>query len=119
MTAEISDDGYANLGIGNKIATEWDYIEFQTSTGTKIIRIATSDARVTQSSVTSKKVVYAVALTGSDSDISGLVPVTFSKAVFKATNSDAAAVLGTDTFTDAPINTTADTLNVTVNAGIL
>lgn len=119
MTTEISADGYTQLDIGGKIATDWDYIEFQTSGSAKIIRISTADSRVTQSSLTSKKVVYSVALAGDDTDIAAAgLPKTFSKALFKATDSDGADILATDTFTDATLATADDSLTVTISAGV-
>lgn len=120
MTTEITAAGYTQLDIGGKIATDWDYIEFTTSADVKIIRIATSDSRVTQSTLDSKHVVYSVALTGADTDIAAAgLPKTFSKAKFKATDSDGANVLGTDTFTDATLAVAGDSLTVTISAGVL
>lgn len=119
MTTEITAAGYTQIDIGGKIQTDWDYIEFTTSADAKIIRIPTSDGRVTKSSQTSKKVVYSVALSGDDTDIAAVgLPKTFSKAKFKATDSDSADVLGTDTFTDATLATADDTLTVIISAGV-
>ena len=118
MTNEIEAAGYTDIDIGGKCAA-WGFIEFQTSLGAKIIRIPTSDARVTQSTIDSKHVVYSVELTGADTDIAAIRPATFSKAVFKKLNTDEAAVMGTDTFTDAPIAVADDTLTVTLTVGVV
>lgn len=117
MTNEIEAAGYTDIDVGGKCAA-WGFIEFRTSANAKIIRIPTSDSRVTRTTLDSKHVVYSVALTGADTDIAGLRPVSFAKAVFVKTDSDTATVMGTDTFTDALFVVAEDTMTVTISAGI-
>lgn len=116
---EISTEGYADIDIGAKCAA-WGFIEFQNGSDAKIIRIPTSDTRVTRTVLDTKKVTYSVALAGSDTDIAGQLPVTFAKALFKKVDSDAAASMGTDAFSaTATLASSGDTLTVTVTAGVL
>lgn len=115
---EITTAGYANIDIGASVAA-WAYLEFQQTDGTKIIRIAKNDSRVTQSTLDTKHVVYTVALTGNDADISTQLPATFGKCAFKNTDSDGADELATDAFTEAVLSTTGDTLTLTVSAGVI
>jgi hypothetical protein len=124
MTTEISAAGYTDLNIGSTIDTNWNYLELQTSSGTKIIRLkingTSPDSRVTRSALDAKHAVYTVLVSGSDSDlVSAGLPQTFGKAVFKKTDSDGATVMATDAFSDALISTSEDSLNLTINIGVI
>jgi hypothetical protein len=117
---EITAAGYTDIDIGAACAA-WGFIEFQTAASAKIIRIATNDSRVTQSSLDTKKVVYSVALAGDDTDIAAVgLPQTFGKAAFKKLDTDGADVMATDAFSaTATLASADDTLTVTISAGVL
>lgn len=121
---EITAAGYANLQIGQGCAA-WAYIEFQTDTDAKIMRIAKTDSRVAAASgyPTDKKMRYVVSLTGADTDVAAFMAahsgaVTFAKALFRNTDSDTADILASDAFTAATLSTASDTLTVTIEAGV-
>lgn len=127
---EISAAGYTNLALGTLISTNWPYLEFRDAVGGKITRIpnnGTSDTRVTRT-IVDKKVTFVCAFSGSDvtdADIDTYMDAnsgscTFKTAVLKNTDADGDAnIMATDDFTEATIADPADTLTITVNAGVL
>jgi hypothetical protein len=124
MTTEIAAAGYTDIAIGTIIDTNWNYCEFQTSAGVKIIRIKINgsgpDSRVTRTALDAKHATYSVVLHGNDTDIAAAgLPKVFGKAVFKKLDTDGATVMGTDTFTDATLAVAGDSLTVNVGAGVL
>lgn len=118
--AEITAAGYDDIDIGADCAS-WGFIELQTAASVKIIRIATSDSRVTQSTLDSKHVVYTIELTGTDTDLSGILPVTVGKVAFKKVDSDSADIMGINTFEEgtATISASNDSVTVTAAVGVL
>lgn len=74
--AEISTAAYADLR--EYIHSNWQFIELQNETGTKIIRLSPSDSRVT-SIIEGNNIKITVVIKGSDIDITK--PSTFAKSV--------------------------------------
>jgi len=108
---EIREAGYQS--IRDFVEANWIYINLEDDTGTEILRISTSDSRVTWThSAGSQVLELEIIVSGGDSDIS--LPQTFaSSSVYAvATGGD---ILSRDDagFETTTFQTTADTLTTT------
>jgi len=72
--AEVTASAYSDLR--TYISSNWQYIELQNEVGTKILRINTTDPRVT-SVIEGNIVKFTVVIKGTDTDI--IKPVTFAQ----------------------------------------
>lgn len=131
-SSEINAAGYTDLDIGTLIRDRWLYLEFRDAVGGKITRLRTygtgADTRITPVVAADKKsVAYTCAFTGSettDPDIAAYMVAnsgvcTFKYAVLKNANTDGDTdLMATDDFTTATIADAADTLTITVSAGV-
>jgi hypothetical protein len=104
---DISTQGYDNLR--SYIQTNWKYLELQSSTGTPILRITTSDSRLTISNANGK-LTYVLVLKGSDAGITIGTEVGKS-AIFNVASGGTA--YSTETFTSFTFAGTQDELTVT------
>ncbi|MGG4434263.1 hypothetical protein AAXE64_06855 [Priestia megaterium] len=105
---DISTQGYDNLR--SYIQTNWKYLELQSSTGTPILRITTTDSRVTITNANGK-ITYTLVLKGSDSGITVGSTEVGKSAIFNAASGGTA--FSTETFTSFTFAGTQDELTVT------
>lgn len=106
--AEITTQAYQNLR--DYIQTNWKYIELRDNTNVPILRIDTSDTRVTWTHTAgTNPLELTCVISGSDADIT--LPKTFaSSAIFNvATGGDAFSL---ETFTAFTMSNTADQLTI-------
>lgn len=106
--AEVTSQAYQNLR--DYIQSNWNYIELRDDTNTPILRINTSDSRVTWTHTPgSQTLELSCVITGSDADIT--LPQTFaSSAIYNvASGGNAYSV---ETFTAFTMSNDADQLTI-------
>ena len=104
---EITQKAYQDLQ--NYILSNWKHIELQTAEGDKIVRLNTSDSRVT-TTLLDGSLVFIATIKGTDSDI--VKPVQFNhSAIFKT--EDSTEQLSHETFTSFTMENNEDELTVT------
>ncbi|MDD2288027.1 MAG: hypothetical protein PHY55_04250 [Bacteroidales bacterium] len=108
--AEVNASAYQDLR--DYIQANWNYIELQDEAGNPIIRKDITDARVTWNHLAGAQTLeLKFVVTGSDVDISSLLPLTFAKsAIFKVATGDTA--FSTETFTSFTISSAEDQLTI-------
>ncbi|MED4374307.1 hypothetical protein P9274_00985 [Schinkia azotoformans] len=110
--AEITSQAYDNLR--NYIQTNWNYIELRNDSGTPIIRLNTTDLRVT-STLEGQTVKLQVIVKGSDTDITYPITISSSAIYDVATGGNAYSV---ESFTPFTIESDQDELTVIHNIEI-
>lgn len=107
--AEITSQAYDNLR--NYIQTNWNYIELRNDVGTGIVRLNTTDSRVT-STLEGQTVKLQVVVKGSDTDIAYPITISSSAIYDVATGGNAYSV---ESFTPFTIESDQDELTVIHN----
>lgn len=108
--AEILASGYQS--IRNFVEANWKYIELQKTDGTPVVRLTTSDTRVTWiHTANAQTLILQVVIKGSDADMTGSLPKEFGKsAIFSvATGGTPHSV---ETFSSFTLETAGDELTV-------
>lgn len=105
---DISTQGYDNLR--SYIQNNWKYLELQSSTGTPVLRITTTDSRLTILN-SNGKITYVLVLKGSDVGITVGTTEVGKSAIFNVASGGTA--FSTETFTSFIFAGTQDELTVT------
>jgi hypothetical protein len=113
--AEILNAGYQNLRDhiqGVNSAPAWGYVELGNASGAPIVRLPVTDARCTWTNAAGDQVLeLTVVIKGSDSDIAGLLPVTFAQSSFFTAASGGSA-LDTESFSPTTLEVAEDQLTL-------
>lgn len=103
---EITSAAYEDLR--NYMKSEWKYIELQNDKNVKIVRLASTDPRVTIS-VAAETVKFQVVMKGTDADLQ--LPITFAKSkIFKDATTNTS--LCEESFTQFAMESESDELTV-------
>jgi hypothetical protein len=108
--AEISSYGYTKLR--EFAQTNWKYIELRDASSNAILRLTTSDPRVTWThNAGAQAIELTIVVKGSDADLSGSLPRTFASSAIYDTASGG-TVISIETFTQFTMSGSLDELTV-------
>lgn len=111
--AQITLDGYNDIKA--YVQANWTSFVISDPSGTQILRLSTSDSRITWSASDVNPIIATIVLNGSDSDLSGILPKTFGQIELRKDSEDVNGMTAVETFTTFTMTSTADQLTIKFN----
>lgn len=111
--AQITTYGYNDVKA--YVISNWASVSIKDNTNAQILRLSTSDSRITWTSNTVNPIVATIVLKGSDSDLVGVLPKTFASVQLFKTNADVNGMTTAEAFTNFTMTSVDDQLTIKFN----
>lgn len=111
--ATITLAGYND--IKTYVISNWGSVSIMDDSGTQILRLATSDPRITWSTDSINPIVVTIVLKGNDSDLVGILPKTFGRIQLFKSQGSSTGLTASETFTNFTMTSADDQLTIKFN----